>query len=127
MLNLSARPRSLTIIAALMLLFGLAEVVTGVTHQFFGLTTAQTDLATAAGVAIGLLYVLSGLFILPLKKWGAALAIACLAADVAGRVAMVAAGLYPLDTSRQTVAILLGTLIAAAFAVYIAYKWKSFK
>ncbi len=127
MQKLSSLPRSLLVTALLMLLFGLAEVVTGITHQFFGLTTAETGLATAAGVAIGLLYVLSGVFIFPLKKWGAALAIACLAADVAGRIGMVAAGLYALDTPRQTIAILLGTLIAAGFAIYIAIRWKSFR
>ena len=127
MFSLSSHPRSLIIIALLMLLFGLAEVVTGITHQFFGLTTAETGLATAAGVAIGLLYMLSGAFIFPFRKWGAALAVACLAADVAGRVAMVAAGLYALDTPRQAFAILAGTLIAAGFGIYIAIRWKSFR
>lgn len=121
------RPRGLTIAALLMVLFGLAEVVTSFTHQFFGLTTAQSTVSTYVGAAIGILYILSGLLILPSKKWGAALAILCLAGDVAGRIAMVLTGLYPIDTAMQMVAIILGTLIAVIFAIYIGIKWKSFR
>ncbi len=115
------------VIAVLMILFGLAEVITSFTHNFFGVNTAEGTASTVAGAAVGLLYVLSGIAILPMRKWGAVVAIVCLVADVAGRVAMVATGLYPLDSSRQTVAIILGTLIAAIFAVYIGLRWKSFK
>ncbi len=121
------RPRDLLVIALLMILFGLAEVATSFTHNFFGVNTAAGDASTAAGTAVGMLYVLSGVFILPVRKWGAALAIICLAADVVGRVAMVATGLYPLDSAKQTFAMIMGTLIAALFAVYIGLKWKSFK
>ncbi len=120
------RRRDLMVIAGLMILFGLAEVVTSVTHNFFGVNTAEGPSSTVAGAIIGLLYVLSGIFILPFKKWGAILAIVCLAVDVAGRVAMVMTGLYPLDSAKQTFAIILGTLIAAVFAVYIGIKWKKF-
>ena len=125
-MNMQGRPHGFTIIASLMILFGLAELVTGITHNFFGLVTAQNDLSTDTGAAIGLLYILSGLFKFPLKRWGAALAIFCLAADVAGRLAMVGLGLYPLDSSRQFIAIFLGTIIAVIFAVYIGLRWKSF-
>ncbi len=121
------RPRDLMIIAVLMILFGLAEVVTSFTHDFFGVNTAAGNASTIAGAAVGLLYILSGIFILPLRKWGAAAAIVCLIGDVAGRVAMVATGLYTLDSSRQTFAIILGTVIAAVFAIYIGFKWKIFK
>jgi hypothetical protein len=44
-----------------------------------------------------------------------------LALDVAGRVAMVVFGLFPVDTLRQGVGIALGTLIVVAFGVYL---WK---
>ncbi len=120
------RPRGILIVAWLMILFGLAEIVTGFTHVFFGLTTAANSTSTILGAGIGLLYLLAGLFLLPLKKWGAALAILCLVADVVGRIAMVLAGYFPLDSARQTFAILLGTLIAAGFAIYITLRWKAF-
>jgi hypothetical protein len=121
------RPPGLTIVALLMFLFGLAEVVTGFRHNFFGLTTAQNTLSTYAGVALGLLYILSGVFILPLKKWGAVLAILCLTADIAGRVAMVWTGLFPIDSSKQIFAIIVGTLIAGIFTIFIVLRWKSFQ
>ena len=33
------RPLGITIVAILMILFGLAEIVTGFTHNFFGVST----------------------------------------------------------------------------------------
>jgi hypothetical protein len=42
--------------AALMILFGLAEVVTSFSHKFFGLYTSSAGLLTLLSVAIGLCY-----------------------------------------------------------------------
>jgi hypothetical protein len=120
------RPRGILVVAIAMILFGLAEVATGFTHQFFGLSTTKNDASTILGAGIGMLYLLSGLFILPMKKWGAALAILCLAGDVGGRVAMVLTGYYPLGSSEQTFAMILGTLIAFGFAIYIGLRWRAF-
>jgi hypothetical protein len=124
--NNGSRPMGITLAAALMIIFGLAEVVTGFTHNFFGLSTAQVSISTIVGVAIGLFYLVAGLLILSMKKTAAALAILLLIADVIGRVAMVIAGLYPTDSPKQTVAIILGTAIAALFALFIGWRWKSF-
>src|SRR5690242_10306969 len=55
------RPVGITIVAVLMILFGLAEVVTGFRHEFFGLTTAQVKISTDVGVSIGLFYFIGGL------------------------------------------------------------------
>jgi hypothetical protein len=121
------RPRGLAISSVLMILFGLAEVVTGFTHQFFELSTSQNTITTILSVIIGLLYVLGGILIIPLRKWGAVWAIVCLVGDIVGRIAMVDAGLYPLDGFRQTFAIIAGTLIAAFFAVYIGMQIQTFK
>jgi hypothetical protein len=62
-----------------------------------------------------------------MKKSAAALAIAFLIADIAGRLSMIATGLYPLGSFRQTSAIILGTSLVAAFAVYIRFKWPLFR
>jgi hypothetical protein len=121
-----ARPLGITIVAVLMLIFGLAEVVTGFRHDFFGLTTAQVNISTYLGVALGLFYFIGGLLILTKKKWAAITAIVLLCGDVIGRIAMVAAGLYLLNSFRQTFAIVVGTAIAAFFAVYIGLKLKHF-
>ncbi len=120
-------PLALLIIAGLMILFGLAEVVTGFTHQFFGLTTAQLDWATILGVALGLFYLSAGILVLTRRRGAATVAIVLLAGDVLGRVGMVVFGLYPVDTFRQAFGIVAGTAIALFFAVFIALKLKSFR
>ncbi len=50
------RPRSITIIAWLMIVFGGAEMLTGLTHGFLGLKTAQGAASAYLGAAIGALY-----------------------------------------------------------------------
>jgi hypothetical protein len=120
-------PRGIIIIAILMFLFGLAEILTGFTHQFFGLSTSESTNSTYLGAAIGALYVMAGGFILIMKRWAAVLAILALAADVFGRVAMVVAGFYPISTFKQMFSIVAGTLIAVAFGTYIGFNWKSFR
>jgi uncharacterized membrane protein YccC len=120
------RARGIIVVAVLMMVFGLAEVVTSFTHDFFGVTTARGVISIGAGAMIGLLYILAGLLILTGKRWGATVAISCLVVDVLGRVGMVLAGLYPIDSFLQTSAIIIGTVIAAAFAVYIWSRRNSF-
>jgi hypothetical protein len=121
------RPRGITIAALLMVLFGLAEVVTAFTHDFLGISTSSSNIFTFSAAAIGAFYVAAGLLILTMKKWAAALAIALLAVDIAGRIALVVAGLYPTNSLRQTFAIIVGTGIVAIFALYIGLRWKFFK
>jgi len=120
-------PVGVLVVAFLMVIFGLAEVVTGFRHEFFGLHTAQVGVFTYAAAAIGLFYVVGGLLLLLMKKWAAALAFVLLCADIVGRIALVLAGLYPLDSAVQTFAIIAGTAIAVLFAVYIVGKWATFR
>jgi hypothetical protein len=121
------RPRGITIAALLMILFGLSEVLTAFTHDFLGISTSSVNIFTYSAAAIGAFYVVAGLLILSMKKWAAVLAIALLAADIVGRIALVVAGLYPTDSLKQTFAIIVGTGIVAVFALYIGLKWKSFR
>lgn len=125
--NRHDHPRGLTIVAVLMILFGLSEVVTGFTHNFFGLTTSHRTLSTVAAAAIGIFYIVGGALILTMRKWAAVLAILLLVADIVGRLALVVTGVYPLTSLEQTAAILVGTLIAAFFALYVGSKWASFR
>ena len=37
------------------------------------------------------------------------------------------AGLYPTDTPKNALSIIAGTIIVAIFALYIGWKWKSFR
>ena len=118
---------SIIIVALLMIVFGFAEIVTGFTHKYFGLTTSQISTSTILGFALGLFYILSGVLILTKKRWAAIIAIVLLCGDVLGRIAMVIFGLYPVNTFRQTFGIVVGTVIAAYFSIYIYLKLKSFR
>ncbi len=120
-------PPVVFIVAVLMIVFGLAEVVTGFTHRFFGLATAQVSLATVLGVALGFFYLAGGVLLLTQKRRAAILAVILLCGDILGRIALVIFGLYPLDSFRQTFGIAAGTAIAAGFAIYIGSKLKSFR
>jgi hypothetical protein len=120
-------PLGIIIAAVIMMVFGLAEVVTGFTHQFFGLTTVRIAISTYLGVALGVFYFASGIVILTRMRWAAVLAIVLLCGDVIGRIAMVAFGLYPVNSFRQSFSIVVGTVIAACFVVYIGLKLKSFR
>jgi hypothetical protein len=123
----ASRPRGITIVAALMIVFGLAEVVTSFTHSFLGITTSQTALFTASAAAIGACYVVAGLLILTMKRAAAALAIVLLIADIFGRLALVVTGLYPLNSLEQVIGIIGGTALAVIFAIYIGSKWRVFR
>ncbi len=60
------------------------------------------------------------------NPWAAAIAIMLLVFDIIGRVALVASGLYPTNSLKQTFAVAAGKAVAAIFAIYIGTKWKSF-
>jgi predicted phage terminase large subunit-like protein len=53
-------------------------VITGFTHEFFGISTALGAISTFFASGIGTLYAVAELLILTMQKWAAALALACL-------------------------------------------------
>jgi len=120
-------PLDIIVVAVFAILAGLAEVVTGFTHNFFGITTSSLTIFTYSAAVIGIFYAASGLLILTMRKWAAALAIVLLGADIVGRVALVLVGLYPTDSLKNTLSIIAGTIIVAIVALYIGWKWKSFR
>jgi hypothetical protein len=121
------RHRGLTIIGVLMTLFGCAEVVTGFTHKFFDISTAIGATSTFLISGIGTLYAVAGLLVFTMRRWAASLALACLVVVLAGRIVLVVIGVFPLDSFEQTLAITVGTGIAASFAIYIGCKWRTFR
>jgi hypothetical protein len=125
--SMGKRSRALVVIAFLMIVFGIAEVVTGFTHEFFGITTSQGMISTYASATIGALYVAAGLLIFTLRKWAATLAIIFLSADVAGRIALVVTGFYPVNSLENAASILAGTIIAIIFAICVAFRWDFFR
>jgi hypothetical protein len=109
-----------------MILFGLAEIATGFTHNFFGVSTTRGAFSACANTGVGALYAAAGILILSRKKRYVAVALGCLALDVVGRIALVAAGLFPMNDLRQTGAIVAGTTIVILFAAYIGSQWRQF-
>jgi hypothetical protein len=122
------RPVGIVVVAVLMVIFGLAEIATGFTHNFLGLvSTATANASTYGGAIVGALYAIGGFFLLAMKKWAAIVAETCLILVVVGRVSLVAFGYYPLNSFLQTFSIIVGTALAMFFAIYIGVKWKYFK
>ena len=113
-------------VAVLMILFGVAEIATGFTHNFFGVSTTRSAFSAYANACVGALYAVAGILILSMKKKSVAIALGCLALDVVGRIALVVTGLFPINTFRQTGAIVAGTTIVIIFAAYIGSKWEHF-
>jgi hypothetical protein len=122
------RPKGITVVAMLMIIFGVAEIATGFTHSFLGIISTQSvGLATYSAAGIGALYAVGGLLILTMQKRAAALAMVCLAAVIIGRVFLVLTDLYPVNSFLQTLSIVVGTTIAIIFAVYISLQWRLFR
>lgn len=111
-------------VAILMVLFGLAEMVTGFTHNFFGVSTTRGAFSAYANAGIGTLYAVAGILTLSMKKRRIAMALGCLALDVIGRIALVVTGLFPVNNFRQTGAMVAGTAVVIIFAAYIWSEWK---
>ncbi len=109
-----------------MIIFGFAEIITGFTHNFFGLHTAQGAVSTYIGASIGAFYAAAGFVTLTMKRRLAIWAVVLLFMVVAGRISMVVTGLYPVTTFGQAVAMILGTSIAAGFAIFIALQRSAF-
>ena len=122
-----SRPLGIIVAAAFTVIAGLAEVVTGFTHNFFGITTSSVTLFTYSSAVIGLFYIAAGLLILTMRRWAAALALVLLGADIIGRIVLVFTGLYPTSSLKNTLSVIAGTVIVALVALYIGWKWKSFR
>jgi hypothetical protein len=69
-----------------MIVFGIAEIITSFTHNFFGLHTVEAAVATLVGAGIGASYAVAGLVILTMKRRAAKIALVLLVMVVAGRL-----------------------------------------
>jgi hypothetical protein len=119
-------PAGIRIAAVLMIIFGIAEVVTSFRHEFFVLTTSQAPISTMIGTAIGSFCLTGGLLVLTKRRRAAKVAIILLIADAIGRILMVLTGLYPVGVGYQSFGIITGTSIVIFFAIYIGAKLNSF-
>jgi drug/metabolite transporter (DMT)-like permease len=120
------RPPGIIVVALLMIVFGCVEVVTAFTHNFFGLHITPGEPSAYVGATLGVLYAAAGVLILSMRRRAGSMAVGCLIVIVVGRILMTVAGLYPVTSIRQVLAMAGGTSIAAGFAVYIGMKRSAF-
>jgi len=117
------RPVGIIIVAIFAIIAGVGEMVVGVTGNFLGILSKSMEPAFSTTV-IGAFYCLGGLSLLiTRKKWGAALSIAFIGAEILGRVYLVTAGTAP-SSGTDLVKIFVGGAIAFAIMLYIG--WQSF-
>jgi uncharacterized membrane protein (UPF0136 family) len=128
--NISVSPNrswGLILVAVITILFGLAEVATNFTQQFFSITTSAASISIITGVIIGACYIASGILVITFKRWGIETAVVLLCVDIAGRVILVVSGYYPLNSSENIIGIVGGTAIAGLIAIYLTWKLKTLK
>ena len=103
---------------------GLGEIIVGVTGNYLGILSKSLE-PSAVTALVGACYCLGGVFILTLKKWGAALGVAFIAAEIVGRIYLVATGVAP-STGPDAIKIAVGAAIALALIGYVASQWRRF-
>jgi hypothetical protein len=124
--NEQHRPTGIVVVGAFAFIAGLGEVVVGFTGNYLGILAHSMAPSFSTGI-VGIFYSLGGLSLLVTrKKWGAVLGILFIAAEILGRVYLIAAGIAP-ASGRDAIKILIGGLIALALIAYIARKWKCFE
>ena len=104
---------------------GLGEIMVGVTGNFLGILSKSLE-PSAVTALVGACYMLGGVFILTSTKWGAALGMALIAAEILGRIYLVATGVAP-STGPDAIKIAVGAAIALALIGYVASQWRQFR
>jgi len=119
--------RGLGIVAAgvFAIVAGLGEIIVGVTGNYLGILSKPLE-PFAVIVLVGACYSLGGVFILTLRKWGAAFGMALIAAEIFGRIYLVATGVAP-STGPDAIKIAVGAVIALALIGYVASQWRRFR
>lgn len=112
-------------VAVFAVLCGLDEIVVGRTGNFLGILT-RSILPSPATAIVGLFYTLGGLFLLTMRKWGAALAMMFICAEVLGRAYLVWVGIAP-SGGADLAKVAVGGAIALALVGYIATQWNHFR
>src|SRR5215813_3916286 len=99
---------------------GLGEIIVGVTGNYLGILSKPLE-PSAVTALVGACYSLGGAFILTSKKWGAALGMVLIAAEILGRIYLVTTGVAP---SSDAIKIAVGAAIALTLIGYVASQWR---
>jgi hypothetical protein len=106
------RHLGICIVAVFAIIAGLGEIFVGFTGNYFGILSKNIT-PSFSTVVIGAFYSLGGLSLLTMKKWGAALGILFIGAEILGRVYLVTAGIAP-SNGPDGIKIVIGGAIALA-------------
>jgi hypothetical protein len=118
------RHLQITLAAIFAVIAGVGEVVVGFTGNYFGIH-AKDLRPNAATALIGDFYSLGGLSLLTMKKWGAALGILFISAEILGRVYLVLVGIAP-PKGGDLYKIVVGGAIALTVILFVCSRWKQF-
>jgi hypothetical protein len=114
----------ITIVAIFAIVAGIGEVIVGFTGNYLGILATPITPAFST-VVVGAFYSLGGLSLLTMKKWGAALGIGFIGAEILGRVYLVVTGIAP-SNGFDAVKVVIGGAIAFAVILYVGSQWKKF-
>src|SRR5215475_6708514 len=119
--------RGLGIVAAgvFAIVAGLGGIIVSVTGNYRGILSKPLE-PSAVTVLVGACYSLGGVLILTLRKWGAAFGMALIAAEILGRIYLVATGVAP-STGPDAIKIAIGAVLALALIGYVASRWRQFR
>jgi hypothetical protein len=117
------RPLGVIIAAVFAIFCGLGEIAVGMTGNYLGILSRSIEPSFSATV-VGAFYGLGGLSLLVTRrKWGAALSIVFVAAEILGRVYLVMVGIAP-SSGIDLIKIVVGGALALALIIYVG--WRSF-
>jgi hypothetical protein len=117
------RPIGIIVAAVFAIIAGIGEIVVGMTGNYLGILSTSMKPAFSTAV-VGAFYSLGGLSLLITpKKWGAALSLGFIGAEILGRAYLVMADIAP-SSGIDLVKVVTGGVLALALMLYIG--WRSF-
>ncbi|MGA3302719.1 MAG: hypothetical protein ABSC72_05460 [Methylovirgula sp.] len=119
------RHLALILVGFFAVIAGLGEIIVGFRGNTLGILAHPLAPSMATAI-VGAFYSLGGLFILTLRKWGAAIGVFFIGAEVLGRIYLVATGLAP-SLGPDAVKIAIGGAIALALIAYVLSQWRALR
>lgn len=120
-------PKSLKVVAYLMIVFGFVEMIISFARNFFAATPSPVTPTFILSSLIGVFSCIAGLCVLTKKKNSAILAIGFLGLFVIGRIIMIVSGFSPIVSDFQSFAVILEISIAVLFGVHLVQNIQYFE
>jgi hypothetical protein len=118
------RHLGITVVSIFAIISGLGEIVVGREGNYLGILSKDIRPSISTAI-VGAFYSLGGLSLLTRKKWGAALGILFISAEIIGRLYLVMADIAP-SKGADALKIIVGGAIALAVILYVWSQWETF-